>query len=653
MLEPGDPHALGAQRAPGGVRVAVWAPDAAAVHLVVFDATGQAEQARHALNPGPGGVWHGVLPWPADAPLVYGLDAGAGPMLDPYARRVLAGKALLAATADAVLPPLPPLHPERLAGRRVIAEVHARTATCLHPGIPEALRGRYAALAHPVMIDHWRRLGVTTLELLPLAQRHDEPRLTALGLTNHWGYSPLAFLAAEPRYALGPDADAELRAALHALRQAGFEVVLDVVFNHTAELDAAGPLLAWRGLAARRYYRHDAQGALADWSGCGNSLNLAEPMVLRLVLDALRHWMTHFGVSGFRFDLATTLGRGRDGDFDAHHAFFTALRTDPLLTRALLIAEPWDLGPQGHRAGQFPPGWLEWNDAARDAIRAYWLAPQDRRATRAELAQRLAGSHERFGRQGRAPTEGVNYVTAHDGFTLRDLVSFDRRHNAANGESGRDGHADNLSWNAGIEGETADAAVRARRARLQRALLATLVLARGTPMLLAGDEIGHSQRGNNNAYCQDNATTWLAWPQADAALLAFLQRALRLRAATPLLRGATWLTGRANASGLPDVVWALPDGKAPAVADWHAHQARALRVTWAGDDGLQLMLLTNPHDHAVAFAWPAGDWTLWLDGRAPADSPTEATALDGLRWLPAHTLQLWGSRAPPLEETPS
>lgn len=638
-LEPGDPHRLGAQRVPGGVQVAVWAPDAAGVALVVCDAQGR-EQRRHAFAACWQGVWHGQLPWPEDAPLHYGLDTGLGVVLDPYARRVAGGRALLAARPDAPLPPLPPLQPERLAARRVITEVHVKAATRRHPGIPEPLRGTYAALAHPALCEHWRRLGVTTLELLPLAQRHDEPRLTALGLTNHWGYSPHAFFAAEPRYAAGPDADAELRAAIHALRHAGFEVVLDVVFNHTAELDAAGPLLSWRGLTPRYYH------AGADWSGCGNSLNLAEPMVLRLVLDALRHWMAHFGVSGFRFDLATTLGRGRDGAFDAQHPLFAALAADPLLGRALLIAEPWDLGPGGHQGGQFPPGWLEWNDAARDAMRAYWLAPHDRRGARAEFAQRLTGSSERLQRAGRLPAEGVNYVTAHDGFTLRDLVSFNQRHNAANGEDGRDGHADNLSWNAGIEGETADAAVRIRRARLQRALIATLLLARGTPMLLAGDEIGHTQRGNNNAYCQDNDTTWLDWAGADGALLAFVQRAVRLRAATPLLRANGWLSGRAGPDGQPDVAWALPDGEPLTVADWHAPDARALRVTWAGDDGLVLMLLTNPHAHAVAFTWPAGAWWLWLDNRAPADAPPDAHAT-ALRWLPAHGLHLWGNRPPP------
>ncbi|WP_239061661.1 glycogen debranching protein GlgX [Ideonella livida] len=707
-LPPADPLALGATLRPDGVGVAVWAPEARVVWLCTFDDAGRTEQARHRLQPDGQGVWHGLLPTALGGRpgLVYGYRA-EGPwapaqglrfnpqrlLLDPYATEVVgayraadhgagldihlghdpadpsrphpqdnapaAPKARVTVPAPVARPPRCPVPP----AQRVVAEVHVQAATARHPGVPAALRGTYAGLAHPVMIEHWRRLGVTTLELLPLMQRADEARLQGLGLRNHWGYNTLAFFAAEPRYASGQGGLSpaeELRQALATLREAGFELWLDVVFNHTAETDAWGPTLSWRGLGNRQWYRlpPDDLAGYQNWAGCGNVLHLGQPMVLRFVMDALRHWVTHYGIDGFRFDLASVLARGSDGRFDAGGAFFAALQADPLLRRCAWVAEPWDLGPDGYQPGAYPPGWLEWNDRSRDTLRAAWLRPGDARGQRSELATRLAGSSDRFAQAlglPRTPLASVNFLTAHDGFTLRDLVSFNERHNHANGEHNRDGHHDNLSWNAGAEGPTTDAGVLALRARLQRGLLATLLLCRGTPMLLGGDELGHSQRGNNNAYCQDNALTWWDWDGADPDLLAFATRLLALRRDEPALHDACWLTGQpdpAQPDGAPDVAWAAADGHPLAAADWHHPTARHLRVHLLPPAGQgEALLLLNPDALDLSAALPAprrgSHWWCRLDsaqprGQGPCD-PRQAGDLP----LPGRSVQVWTSQPPP------
>jgi glycogen operon protein len=740
-LPAGDAHHLGAQVLPGpagGVSFAVWAPEATQVWLCLFDASGTHETQRHRLVHCSNGVWHGWLAGAAPG-LVYGWRVH-GPwapqqgqrfnpqrlLLDPYAQQVVGqysgdlcrhlghdpadperphpldnAAIALKARVVAPLPPVaqrktPPVAPEQ----RVVAEVHVKSATALHPGIPKALRGTYAALAHPVMIEHWKRLGVTTLEFLPLQQRADEARLQALGLSNHWGYSTLAYLAPEPRYASQPGgapshaghvsghsrqqeahAAQELRQTCLALREAGFELWLDVVFNHTAENDELGPTLSWRGLANRHWYRLEpGEPALyVNWAGCGNTLNLAEPMVLRFVMDALRHWVTHFGIDGFRFDLATALARNQGGEFDAGAAFFAALQADPVLRRVAWVAEPWDLGPNGYRAGEFPTGWLEWNDRCRDALRAYWLRPEDERARRAELATRLAGSSDRFAadpRRPRSPLASLNYLTSHDGFTLRDLLSFNQRHNHANGEHNQDGHHDNLSSNCGQEGPSTDAQVLATRAQLQRALLATLLLARGTPMLLGGDEIGHSQRGNNNAYCQDTPLSWWHWAEADADLPAFVARLTGLRRSAPALHAAQWLRGSAQTVGsagsasaadsanpaaqaalAPDVSWATPDGRHLSAADWHHPSERALRVHLLADPAEpgsppdahpapEWLLLFNPGEQAVPAELPvplrSRQWWWRLDSTHPQGEPPQSTPMPpGSLSLPARSVQIW------------
>jgi glycogen debranching enzyme len=688
-LRPGDPREWGAHLLPddGGVRFAVWAPEATAVWWCLFDDTGTQELARLPVPWVEEGVWH--LHWPAGrAGCVYGWRAD-GPwspgeglrfnpqrlLLDPFACEVVgryapagdagldayldhdpqnplkphpqdnAAVALKARVRAAVVAPERTPPPRPVDGPRVIAEVHVRSASQCHPEVPEALRGRYAALAHPALIAHWKRLGVTTLELMPVQARADEARLQRQGLSNHWGYSPIAWMAPEPRYASGQNgssAEDELRDAITALRAAGFEVVLDMVFNHTGETDLTGPCLSMKGLAHRHWYRTEADasgphGALTNWTGCGNTLNLGEPQVVRAVVDALRHWVRSYGVDGFRFDLAPILGRDGAGQFTGAAAFWAACASDPWLRHCLMIAEPWDVGPHGYRLGQHPVGWLEWNDRARDALRAYWLRPDDRRATRAELASRLAGSSDLFHADPRRPrraSASINFVTAHDGFTLRDLVSHDHRHNEANGEHNRDGHADNLSWNCGAEGDTADAGVRDTRLRLQRALLTTLLLARGTPMLLMGDELGHSQQGNNNAYCQDNDITWLDWSHPEAAdLCALVARAVAWRRHDAASHESTWWMGqRKDSTEPPDVRWSDAEGQPLDEAGWHRPEqdARALQVHLAPPgQGFETLWMFNPGDEDRAFTLPSparGDrggvlWRAVLDSARHGGAP--------------------------------
>jgi glycogen debranching enzyme len=673
-LHPAPGAAAGSTLVSGGVDFALWAPRAAAVELCLFDNDGAREVERlHMHGPraaGWQGVWHGHLP-NAAAGLVYGFrvhgpwapDEGhrfnpAKVLLDPWAREVvghyLGQQSLLAHdpadvsrpsrvdnAADAlkarVVAPWPPL--PRIAQRIpddevVLYEVHVKAATKLHPGVPEALRGTYEGLAHPAFVDHVKRLGVTTLSLLPVHQRADEPRLLKLGLTNHWGYNTVAFFAAEPRFASqreGSSPMAEFRAMVAALHDAGLEVVIDVVYNHTAEGDEEGPTFHLRGIDNTAYYHqrqhshaHAHGSAYENWTGCGHALNLAQPRVVQLVIESLRYWAVEGGVDGFRFDLAPVLARGAQGDYSLAAGFFAAVQADPLLRGLRLIAEPWDIGPGGYRVGDFPPPWVEWNDRFRDTTRAFWLGGG---ASRGELAHKVAGSSRAFRKAGRSALSSVNFVTAHDGFTLRDLVSWERKHNDANGEHNRDGHGHNLSINAGVEGPSDDADVLALRARLQRALLATLAVSQGTPMLLAGDEIGHTQRGNNNAYCQDNAITWLDWGAGDSALTDFVAHALALRRELPALRSPRWHDGFGvahDASSEADLAWYAPDGKLMTPGDWEHGRAAPLQARFDGAGGPPVLLLINPTPSECTMVLPrspSGAWTARLrsdDVAAPA-----------------------------------
>ncbi|MEF8701848.1 MAG: glycogen debranching protein GlgX [Candidatus Accumulibacter sp. UW26] len=515
----------------------------------------------------------------------------------------------------------------------VLYEVHVKGASRQHPGVPEVLRGTYAGLAAPAMIEHYRRLGVTAVNLLPVHHFLDERHLADKGRVNYWGYNTLAFFAPEPRYAArigGQSVIAEFKTMVRSLHAAGLEVILDVVFNHTAESDENGPTLSFRGIDNLSYYRLPV-GHLAtyeNFSGCGNTLNLAHPRVLQVVMDALRYWVDVMHVDGFRFDLAAALTRDS--------AFLAALAQDPLLQSVKLIAEPWDLGPDGYRLGRFLPGWSEWNDRFRDDVRAFWLTHH---AGAAELAQRLAGSSEIFHATGRSPQAGINFITAHDGFTLRDLVSYQKKHNELNGEGNRDGHGHNLSWNCGVEGESSDPQVCERRRRLQRSLLTTLLIAQGVPMLQGGDELGRTQGGNNNAYCQDNAMTWLDWQNADGGLIDFVAGLIGLRRRFPQLRRRRWLTGKATDDQQPDVIWWHPAGRPMHVADWHSKKLGVFGMQLAADpENSSLLCLINRDDIPVPFLLPAGDW--WQVCDSSAEAAFAACRREHTAPVAAHSVQL-------------
>ncbi|VTU32723.1 Glycogen debranching enzyme [Variovorax sp. SRS16] len=665
MLSTGTPWPLGATPTSEGINFALAAPNATGVWLCLFDGTGQHEQQRLPLPACTDGVWHGRLPsgrpglvygWRVDGPWAPHEGQRFNPaklLLDPYAREVVGrygGEALflghdpaqperrdprdnagiaLKARVAAPLPAGGPARPRIDPGLRVLYELHVRGQTRLHPAVPEALRGTYAGLAEPAVLDPLQQLGITTLSLMPVQQRADEERLLAMGLSNYWGYSPIGWFAPEARYWSGRPGTTpatEFRALADAVHARGMELVIDVVYNHSAETDELGPTLSLRGIDNALYYhlRPDDRALYENWTGCGNCLNLAEPRVLQLVMDSLRHWVSELGVDGFRFDLAPVLARRTGGEFDPRAPLLAAIAQDPVLAGTLMIAEPWDLGPGGYRLGEFPTGWLEWNDRFRDTQRAFWL---HRGTGLGDFAQRFTGSSAEFAHDARAPTASVNFVTAHDGFTLRDLVSYDERHNLANGENNRDGSDRNLSRNFGVEGDTGDPAVRAERRRLQRVLLAALLLAQGTPMLLAGDEIDHTQRGNNNAYCQDNETTWLAWDRADAGLAAFVARVLALRREAEPLRSNAWWPGTPR-TGAAALRWLTPEGRAMTPADWERADRHALAIVFdAVAPAPGWLLLVNAEEHLVEFELPPGNWTRRLasdaddDGALPLQGP--------------------------------
>ena len=658
-LSTGQPYPLGATLDADGVNFAVASEHAQAVDLCLFDDAGRAETARLRLPACTDGVWHGFLHG-ARAGLVYGLRAH-GPyapqaghrfnphklLLDPYAREIVGrfawrdehfgfrrGHADGAASFDArdnaatalkarVAAPLPPIsvRPDpRPADEIVLYELHVKGFTRRHPGVPERLRGTYAGLAHPAAIEHLLKLGVTTLSLLPVHYALTEERLDGLGLVNYWGYNTLGFFCPDPRLSTTPHdtgtARREFRDMVEQLHAAGLEVVIDVVFNHTAEGNEDGPTLSMRGLDNAMWYRlqQDDRSQYDNSTGCGNTVDLSQPRVMQFVLDCLRHWVGEMGVDGFRFDLATVLGRTAQG-FDPQAPFFGALAQDPLLARARLIAEPWDVGYGGYQLGRFPGRWLEWNDRFRDGMRQFWLT---RTVDRAEFARRLLASSDRFHHGTRSPLASVNHVVAHDGFTLRDLVSYRHKHNESNGEANNDGHNANYSVNCGAEGPTDDAAVNAERGRLARAMLATVLLAQGTPMLAAGDELGHGQQGNNNAYCQDNPISWIDWPSADAALAGFVARLTALRRELPALRQPRWLSDRPRADGRRDVEWLDPTGQPMTVARWHEAERRCLAAVIAPEHADAVLLVFNAEPRARQCVLPQGHWRCVLDSTDPA-----------------------------------
>ena len=690
-LSPGRPWPMGAHWDGSGVNVAVFSSHAQGLELCLFDERGEHELARLPLPGHSGDVWHGRLEG-AGPGLVYGLRA-RGPwrpdrghwfnpdklLLDPCAREIVGhftwddahfaadrlhhqqpdprDNGALALKARVVderpghfnwegdQPPATPL------ADTVFYELHVKAFSQLNPAVPEALRGSYAGLAHPASMAHLKRLGITAVELLPVHYHLDEERLVKMGLVNHWGYNSIGFFAVDPKFASGAQGLSprdEFRQMVKALHAEGLEVILDVVYNHTAESDAFGPCISLRGLDNAAYYRQhidaEQRSHLENHTGCGNTLDLRQPRVLQLVMDSLRYWVVEMHVDGFRFDLAPVLGRGDHG-FDPQGPFFAAVAQDPVLSRVKMIAEPWDIGPGGYQVGNFPRGWQEWNDRFRDVMRGYWLhMGHGGGPTRADFAQRLCGSSDLYQRQARAPAESVNYVVSHDGFTLRDLVSYRERHNHANGENNRDGHGHNLSFNCGSEGPSKDPAVSALRGRLQRALLATTLLSQGCPLLAAGDELGHSQRGNNNPYCQDNSITWIDWAKADTALLAYTTRVIALRHRLQPLANQ-WYTGLPDRRGLHDLAWLRSDGQALEGEHWRDPSTHVLGclIGQPGRAGAPLLLLVNADAADRSFHLPAGVWQVLLDssdslGRGHWHGQGEV----GLP-LPAHSVLLLGA----------
>ena len=612
-----------------GVNFAVFSAHAERVELCLFSPDGRKEVARIALLERDGDIWHGhvggLMPGTLYGYRVHGPYAPEqghrfNPhklLIDPYARglegRLKWSDALMgfkvgstrgdlsydtrdsafAVPKSVVVDPsfnwagdVAPMVP---ASEAVIYEAHVRGMTMLHAGVEKGLRGSFLGLSSDAVIEHLVKLGVTTVELLPVQAFADERFLVSKGLRNYWGYQSIAFFAPEPRY-MTKGALWEFQSMVRRFHAAGLEVVLDVVYNHSGEGDEWGPTLSFRGLDNASYYRllHGGRYYVND-TGTGNTLNLTHPMVLRMVMDSLRYWVEVCHVDGFRFDLATVLGREAQG-FDPNGGFFDAIRQDPVLARVKLIAEPWDIGPGGYQLGGYPHPFMEWNDRFRDGVRRWWkgdagMAP--------DLAKRLLGSAERFDHHGRGATSSVNFITAHDGFTLEDVVSYTLKRNFANGEENRDGHHENHSDNLGVEGPSDDPSVLAARGLRKRNMLATLLLAQGVPMLLAGDEVGHSQRGNNNAYAQDNETTWIDWAAGDQGLADFVARLIALRAALPVLRQKRFLHAKARpGDGLPDVIWRRADGQPPRPEDWHDPAFRCL--------GVELRMAAEGGDPAAA-----------------------------------------------------
>src|SRR5438034_1811208 len=517
----------------------------------------------------------------------------------------------------------------------IIYEVHVKGFSKLSPGVPPELRGTYAGLGSTWAIDHFQNLGVTAVELLPVHVHVDDKALVDRGLSNYWGYNTIGFFAPEARYSSSGDLGgqvAEFKTMVRNLHAAGIEVILDVVYNHTAEGSHRGPTLSFRGVDNPAYYRLSPENArlYLDFTGTGNTFNLLRSRTLQLVMDSLRYWVNDMHVDGFRFDLASTLARDAKG-VNKLHPFFEIIHQDPVISQVKLIAEPWDVGEGGYQVGNFPPGWAEWNGKYRDTIRRYWKGDWGQVG---ELAFRLTGSSDLYEQGGRRPPASINFVTAHDGFTLADLVAYTEKRNAANGEENRDGSDDNYSWNCGAEGPTDDAAVRALRERQQRNVLATLLLSQGVPMLSGGDEVARTQRGNNNAYCQDNETSWFAWPPTGSAaqLLDFTRRLIRLRLDHPVFQRRRFFQGRRiHGSAVTDLSWLRPDGSEMTDEEWGNWHSRCLGLQLAGDaieemddEGLPVrdetfLLLLNAHDEAVPFVLPKHEphleWELCLDTR--------------------------------------
>ena len=651
----GSPRRLGATWDGRGTNFALFSENAEKVELCLFDRLGRRELDRIELPERSEDVWHGylpdVLPGQAYGYRVYGpYDPKRGHrfnpnklLLDPYAKRLAGhfawsdahfGYRLKGANADLSFDRRDNARgmlkavvvdeaftwgsdrsPERPWHETFIYEAHVKGLTARREDVPPPLRGFFRGLAAPAMIEHLQRLGVTAIELLPIQAYIDDRSLVERGLRNYWGYNSIGFFAPEPRYA-PEDAAGTFKSTVSQLHQAGIEVLLDFVYNHTAEGNELCPTLSFRGIDNASYYwlNPEQPRYYVDFTGCGNSLNLTHPRVLQMVMDSLRYWVQQYHVDGFRFDLATTLGRGPHG-FDPHAGFFAAIAQDPVLSRVKLIAEPWDLGPSGYQVGGFPPRWSEWNDKFRRSLRLYWRGDGNRTG---KVASRMTGSADLFRRPGRLPRASINHVTVHDGFTLADVTSYARKHNEANGEDDHDGADDNQSANWGVEGPTDDPKIRELRRRARRNMLASLFLAHGVPLLLAGDEVENSQSGNNNAYCQDNEIGWVDWSglrDENANHTEFVSNLVALRSRYPQLRPRHWIDGH-DGNRPPDAVWLTPHATEMTTKDWAFAEARFLNYVLAPstEGGVPLLIVMNAWVNPVDFIFPEFlDWSDWSE----------------------------------------
>ncbi len=639
-IREGLPYPLGATWDGLGVNFALFSANATRVELCLFDETGQEEVERVVLPEYTDEVWHGYLP-DAHPGQLYGYrvhgpyDPEAGHrfnpnklLIDPYAKQLVGeliwDDALYGYTighedgdlsfderdSAPFMPRCRVIDPAFTWGRSgeirvpwsdaVIYETHVRGYTMRHPDVPKALRGTFSGLAVPEVIDYLTDLGISSLELMPIHAFADDRHLQEKGLHNYWGYNTLAFFAPHTHY-MATETISEFKQMVARFHAAGIEILLDVVYNHTAEGNEMGPTLSFKGIDNASYYRlmpEEPRFYIND-TGTGNTLNLSHPRVLQMVNDSLRYWADEMRVDGFRFDLATILGREADG-FDEGGGFLDSCRQDPLLSQCKLIAEPWDCGPGGYQVGKFPPGWAEWNDRFRDDMRAFWRGDEGKLPA---FANRLTASADLFNHRGRKAFSSINFITAHDGFTLRDLVSYNDKHNQSNGEDNQDGHDDNISWNHGVEGETDDPEIRGLRMRQMRNLLATLMLSQGTPMMLAGDEFGRTQGGNNNAYCQDGGIGWVDWNFSEEGqeLLAFTRYLIRLRRQYPILERGRFMTGELNDNlGIKDVTWLTPAAEEMGVEHWHDADAKAIGV------------ILNGHAQPTGICRPGSDITVFL-----------------------------------------
>ncbi|MFY0406366.1 glycogen debranching protein GlgX [Solicola sp. PLA-1-18] len=672
---PGTPYPLGATYDGAGTNFALFSEVAEGVELCLFDGDGTEE--RIALSERDALVWHVYLPRVGPGQRygyrVHGRYAPAEGircdpsklLIDPYAKALDGAidwapacfsydfkdrtkrntEDSAAHTMRSVVvnpffdwqddrPPRTPYH------ETVVYEAHVKGMTMTHPGVPEEIRGTYAAIAHPVVIEHLQSLGVTAIELMPVHQFVNDSTLMEKGLSNYWGYNTIGFFAPHNVYSSSGQRGQqvlEFKAMVRELHRADIEVILDVVYNHTAEGNHLGPTLGFRGIDNASYYRlvDDDCAHYYDTTGTGNTLLMRNPHVLQLIMDSLRYWVTEMHVDGFRFDLAASLAR-QFHEVDRLSAFFDLVQQDPVVSQVKLIAEPWDVGPGGYQVGNFPPRWTEWNGQYRDTVRDYWRGEP---RSLGEFAARLSGSSDLYESDGRAPYASINFVTAHDGFTLHDLVSYNDKHNDANGEDGNDGESHNRSWNCGAEGETDDPAVLELRARQQRNFFATLLLSQGVPMILHGDELGRTQRGNNNVYCQDNELSWIDWADTDTELLAFVQRLMSLRAGHPVFQRRRFFTGEEGDNGVADIAWLNSSGEVMKSDEWSTDRVQALGVFLDGEGitepGLRgeditddsFLLLLNPGHADVAMTLPDGLFgKVWQPVLDTADPTVDETA---------------------------